>query len=382
PRGKRGEPRPEPPTIDQLFARADKLLLTPTTRNSPTAQARALFVKSEIASFRKETRLQKEYLDRIASTNAADTLPPGILGKLGDHLLEKGEIELARTVYTQIVSNHPKSIFADYGYAGLGQIALREGRGGDALRRFNDAIDLAGARFKLLEATIGQAQALLQLGRLEGAQELFEQVAGNRAWRGPATAESLYSLGEIHMKRGTPDDIAKAQAHYQRIYISYRRYTPWVAKSYLRSALPGPRPDPGSRQPPPGNGQPRREKRRARRSPGNRRGPQPPRLPRSPRPRRNRRQFVMQLPRPFIALLVTLASAGTLSAQSYVLNNGTVLQSADVKFGGTALVQEIALPGGGSAERRYPINTVARINWPEPAEIAAATEQLAAGKGA
>ena len=236
PRGKRGEPRPEPPTIDQLFARADKLLLTPTTRNSPTAQARALFVKSEIASFRKETRLQKEYLDRIASTNAADTLPPGILGKLGDHLLEKGEIELARTFYTQIVSNHPKSIFADYGYAGLGQIALREGRGGDALRRFNDAIDLAGARFKLLEATIGQAQALLQLGRLEGAQELFEQVAGNRAWRGPATAESLYSLGEIHMKRGTPDDIAKAQAHYQRIYISYRRYTPWVAKSYLRSA--------------------------------------------------------------------------------------------------------------------------------------------------
>ncbi len=90
----------------------------------------------------------------------------------------------------------------------------------------------------------------------------------------------------------------------------------------------------------------------------------------------------MQLPRPFIALLVTLASAGALSAQSYVLNNGTVLQSADVKFGGTALVQEIALPGGGSAERRYPINTVARINWPEPAEIAAATEQLAAGKGA
>lgn len=236
PRAKRGEPRPEPPTLDQLFARVDQLLLTRDTRDSATARARALFVKSEIAGLRKEPRVQAEYLDRIASANTPDTLPPGILGKLGDHLLAKGELDLARSFYTEIVSAHPKSIFADYGYVGLGEIALREGNGGEALRHFNNAIDLAGARFKLMEATIGQAKALLQLGRLDAAQDLFEQVAGNRSWRGPATAESLYSLGEIQLKRGTPDDIAKAQAHFQRIYISYKRYTDWVAKAYLRSA--------------------------------------------------------------------------------------------------------------------------------------------------
>ncbi len=236
PKGKRGEPKPEPQTLDQLFARVDQLLLTPATRDSATARARALFVKSEIAGFRKQPRIQKEYLDRIASSNAPDTLPPGILGKIGDHLLEKNEIDLARSFYTQIITAHSKSIFADYGYTGLGQIALIEGDGTEALRRFNDAIDKAGARFKLMDATIGQAQALLLLGRLDAAQNLFEQVASNRSWRGPATAESLYSLGEIMMKRGTPDDIAKAQAHFQRIYISYKRYVPWVAKAYLRSA--------------------------------------------------------------------------------------------------------------------------------------------------
>lgn len=236
PRAKRGEPKPDLPSLEQLFARVDQLLLTSDTRNSPTAQARALFVKSEIASLRKDTRRQNELLDRIASGNAADTLPPGILGKLGDRMLEKGELELAKTFYGQIVSAHPKSLFADFGYVGLGEIALREGDGNEALRRFNNAIDLAGARFKLLEATIGQAKAQLLLGRLDPAQELFEQVASNRAWRGVATAESLYSMGEILMKRGKPDDIAKAQAHYQRVYISYKRFVPWVAKAYLRSA--------------------------------------------------------------------------------------------------------------------------------------------------
>ncbi|HEY0944019.1 MAG TPA: tetratricopeptide repeat protein [Opitutaceae bacterium] len=236
PRGRPGQPKPTPPALDELFARADELLLTADTANSATAKARALFVKSEIASFRKDPKTQKEMLDQIAAAYSADTLPPGILGKLGDHLLAKNELDLARTFYTQIVTSYPRSIFSDYGYVGLGEIALRENNGDEALRRFNEAIDIAGARFKLLDATLGQAKALLLLGRLDAAKNLFEQVASNRAWRGPATAESLFSLGEVLMKRGTPNDVAQAQAHYQRIYISYRRFVPWVAKSYLRSA--------------------------------------------------------------------------------------------------------------------------------------------------
>jgi TolA-binding protein len=64
---------------------------------------------------------------------------------------------------------------------------------------------------------------------------LFEQVASNRAWRGEATAQSIYSLGEILLKRGGTSDLAQAQAHFQRVFISYRKFVPWVARAYLSS---------------------------------------------------------------------------------------------------------------------------------------------------
>jgi tetratricopeptide (TPR) repeat protein len=74
------------------------------------------------------------------------------------------------------------------------------------------------------------------LDRLDAAQELFEQIAANREWRGEATAESVWSLGEILVRRGGPENLAQAQAHFQRVYLSYRKFTPWVARAYLRSA--------------------------------------------------------------------------------------------------------------------------------------------------
>lgn len=236
PRAKRGEPKPAPAPEAELFKRVDSLLLVGSTRGSATAQARALFTHSEIAALRKNDALRDELLGKIAARFAPDQLPPGILGKVGDTLLAQGQPELARKFYEQIIAGHPRSIFADFGHVGLGRIALGEGKGDEALGRFNAAIDVAGARFKLKEATLGRAHAQLLLGKPEAARELFEQVAGNRAWRGEATAEALYFLGEIALRRGTPDDLAKAQAHYQRIYLSYKRFPAWVSKAYLRSA--------------------------------------------------------------------------------------------------------------------------------------------------
>ena len=86
-----------------------------------------------------------------------------------------------------------------------------------------------------LEATLGRAKTLMSSNRLAEAKELFEQIASNRAWRGQATAQSIYSLGQILVQRGTSEDLAQAQAHFQRVYISYKKYTPWVAKAYVSS---------------------------------------------------------------------------------------------------------------------------------------------------
>ena len=236
PRTRRGEPKVEPIPEDQLFARVDQLLLVGDSADHPTARARALFTQSEIAAIRQNDPLRDQLLSRIATTFAPDQLPPGILGKVGDLLLQQGQADLAKNFYQQILTDHSKSIFADFGHVGLGEIALLRGDGAEALARFTAAIDLAGARFKLKEATLGRARAQLLLGRGEAARELLEQVAANRAWRGAATAEALYHLGEIARQRGTPDDLAKAQAHYQRVYLSYKRFPLWTARAYLRSA--------------------------------------------------------------------------------------------------------------------------------------------------
>ncbi len=236
PRARRGEPRPEPVANEVLFARVDQLILAGEARRNPTAQARALFTQSEIAAIRKDDRLRDQLLGQIASRFAPDQLPPGILGKVGDALLTQGQPELARRFYEEIITSHPRSVFADFGYVGLGEIALLEGNGDEALARFNAAIDVAGARFKLKEATLGRARANILLGRLDSARALLEEVAANRAWRGEATAEALFLLGEIALRRGTPEDLARAQAHFQRVYLSYRRFPVWVARAYLRSA--------------------------------------------------------------------------------------------------------------------------------------------------
>lgn len=236
PRARAGEPKPLPVPEAELFARAEELLLDANTRESPTARARALFVHAEIAAARQNPALRDEILGKIAATYAPDQLPAGILGKVGDALLAQNQPELATSFYERLVSAYPRSLFADYGYVGLGEVSLRAGKAEEALARFDAAIDVAGARSKLKEATLGRARARLALGQLDPARALFEEVAANRAWRGEATAEALFQLGEIAARRATPDDLAKAQAHYQRIYLSYKRFPGWVAKAYLRSA--------------------------------------------------------------------------------------------------------------------------------------------------
>jgi len=236
PRTRAGEPKPAPNPEPALFARADELLLDERTREAPTARARALFVHAEIAAARQNPALRDEILDQIAANFAPDQLPAGILGKVGDALLAQSQPELAAPFYERLVAAYPRSLFADYGYVGLGVVSLQANRPEEALARFDAAIDVAGARSKLKEATLGRAHARLALGQLDAARTLFEEVAANRAWRGEATAEALFQLGEIATRRATPDDLAKAQAHYQRIYLSYKRFPGWVAKAYLRSA--------------------------------------------------------------------------------------------------------------------------------------------------
>lgn len=234
-----GAQRP-PPTIAEASARLDALLSGPGRDHegdrSPTARARLQFSIAGYAGMRGDVVAESAALEKVHAEVGIEALSPGLLGRMGDHLLATGRRIEARCYYERLVGIFGSSIFADFGYVGLGELDLAEGRPAAALVRFDEAIDRAGARFKEREAMLGRARALLALERWDEAREVYQSIAGNRQWRGEATAESVFSLGEILRRQGGRENLAQAQAHFQRVYLSYRKHTSWVALAYLRSA--------------------------------------------------------------------------------------------------------------------------------------------------
>lgn len=241
-REKRGRRAAKSEEADSTAAETDLLgalearLAGADQKDSPTVRARFCFLEAEIASLRGDVARRDLALTRLATTFAPADLPVGILARVGDHCRDAGPAEAARTFFAALIERAPRSPWADFGYVGLGECALERGDPVEALARFDAAIDLVGARHKLKEATLGRAKCLSALGRYDEARETFERIAANRAWRGEATVQSVMGLGEILAKRGDAESLAQAQAHFQRVYVSYRRYSAWVCRAYVRSA--------------------------------------------------------------------------------------------------------------------------------------------------
>ncbi|MET0263513.1 MAG: tetratricopeptide repeat protein [Rariglobus sp.] len=81
----------------------------------------------------------------------------------------------------------------------------------------------------------------------------------------------------------------------------------------------------------------------------------------------------------FLSACIALVAVSPLCAQRYILKDGRALNASDVALSGSNLVRSMA---GGGAEISYPLAQVARLDWPEPAEIEEARLLVAAGKGA
>jgi len=222
-------PTPEP-VIDPVAE--IKTWLSASTVTTDTGRARILYAQAEIARLKRRLADQEALMGQIAHQFKPEDLSPILLAQCGDYLLSKNETDRAALLYQHLMDTYPKSSDLDFAYNGLGQIAFQKGDTEKALSLFSEAIDGFGAVQKLKDVTIGKAKALLALGRLDDAQTVFEQIASMREWRGEATAFAVYSLGEIQFKRSK---WAEANAYFQRVYVAYQRYLPWVAKSYVMS---------------------------------------------------------------------------------------------------------------------------------------------------
>ncbi len=198
----------------------------------PTARSRLLFAKAELARLQRKPELEAQTLLEIAKNFHPEDLSPIALGQVGDCLVQNGQPDLALPFYNQLMDQYDSSEVVDYAYNGLAQIAYNQKDYSKAEHYYFKALDKGQASAKLKEITLGEAQSLLALNRPEEARPYFEQVASTRAWRGEATALSVYSLGDIQMAEGK---FAEANAYYQRVFVAYQKYPAIQAKAYFKS---------------------------------------------------------------------------------------------------------------------------------------------------
>ncbi len=225
-------PRPTPAVEVDPGAELDLLLGPAGKEQNGTAQARVLFAKAELARLRRQPVEEEKNIALIAAFNP-DDLSPLLLGRAGDYMLSKQKADQATAFYQRLLDEYPKSDNLDFAYNGLGEIAFQKNDLPKALRYFTDGTEKIAASQKLKDLTVGRGKTLLALNRLDEAKKVFEQVASVREWRGESTAFSVYSLGDIEARRG---HWAEANAYFQRVYVGYQKFLPWVAKAYMRSA--------------------------------------------------------------------------------------------------------------------------------------------------
>ena len=212
-----------------------ELLASLDSKSSPPGlpRARTAFAEAELLRLQKQKDESERLLDELTSAFDPTVLSAPLLALLGDRLLAKQNLQGAASFYTELTRSFPKSLHHAAAFHGFGQIALHQNKPDDALRWFSIGLEHFGSSPTAKDLALGKGRALLALTRFDEAQSAFEQVAANRAWRGEATAEAVFLIGETLFQKG---DYAAAVQYFQRVFVAYQHHVPIVAKSYLRAA--------------------------------------------------------------------------------------------------------------------------------------------------
>ena len=234
PEAPRPTPAPTPPyDADADFAKYLNEEKVAAVGTNSLAKARLRYAQAELAGFTKRQERQKELMASIYREFPADQLSAMLLAQCGQIALEKGELDKSEAFYKELMTSFPKSDLLEYAYCGMGEVSLARDQPAEALRWFDDTVEKANADAKLAQVTYGKGKAQLGMGKLDAAKKTFEEVAGNKEWRGELTARALLSIGELEEKRG---NTAAAIQYYQRVFVAYQRYPDVVVTAYLKAA--------------------------------------------------------------------------------------------------------------------------------------------------
>ncbi len=229
-------PAPAPATLEELDAALKKLLTGPAgdaSITNGTAQARVLYARALLARYMRDVVKYENLMSVIPDAAKPEELSPLLLASLGDMLFAKGQHDEAARFYGRLREAFSASEFGDKAPVGLGRIELAKKNYEGALELFNEAIEKFQGSSSILDATLGKAEALLELGDFDESEKLYQAISVTREWKGEATSDALFHLGLIHERR---KNWSRACTEYRRLILMHQRYKDWLAKAYLHNA--------------------------------------------------------------------------------------------------------------------------------------------------
>lgn len=201
-------------------------------QENATTNARLYYARARLAQLLKDPISSSRHLTGIAKLNSKDpsVLSPALLAVSGDILLNLGELDAAEGMFKRLSDRYREGMFADAGPVGLGYVAMRRKQFAEALKIFVEAVENNPGTSRFKEATVGQLEAMVELGQLDEAQKLATQTAGDKTFRGEFAGKALLLQGKIFRKRAEKADSPEAkldllkQAHgtYNRIFTAYK----------------------------------------------------------------------------------------------------------------------------------------------------------------
>lgn len=225
------EPAPDAYTLKRAEADLEATMGVTESSGSLIAQARLYYGKGTLALLARDPARAEAMWRRIADLYKAEELSPGILGTVGDYLASKRDPK-AEAYFAYIAEHHRSSEYADFGFAGLAEIRLAQGKAKEALAIADEATAMGITLSKEKDLRFTRARALLELGQLDEAKKEFTFISGVREWRGETTSGCLYHLAVVEERQGR---LQEAVVLHQRNILAWKKHERWVAKSYLQA---------------------------------------------------------------------------------------------------------------------------------------------------
>lgn len=221
-----------PEDRDLLFVKLSDLAEEAAGAKRAVLHARALWARGMLDQ-RNHPEASQETLLRATQVADPRQLSPRLLADFGDVLRKAGQNARAAEFYDTLIKWHPRSMEKDRAYAGMGMLAMAEGKEKAALDwfdRFDREVRDSSQRAEVLSA---RADLLVKRRQYDEAIAALEAILEIPSAKGLPWVHALLRMGDIRMSQNDPK---RAIPYYQRVYVLYGRFTNEVAHAYWRSA--------------------------------------------------------------------------------------------------------------------------------------------------